>query len=128
MVALIPASSANPRAQPDYHRLAVVDGRFARDKITAYALKNGLRENYNDQEILVLDDAAARDMPGQPSRQTRLAFLSRTRIAVADAAANDPDQGARARTLVIGAAEPLSDNGSLSPLAEHAKPIAGAPF
>jgi hypothetical protein len=124
MLALIPASPVNLRGRPAYHRLAIVEGQFAQDRITAYALKHGLRENHNDQEILVINDTATSDMP----QQTRLAFLSGTRISIANADGNDPDYAARARTLILDTVRPLSGNDSLSPLAERTKPIAGAPF
>jgi hypothetical protein len=128
MVALIPASPANLRGWPAYHRLAIVEGRFAQDRITAYALKNGLRESHNGQEILVINDTATPDMPQQPAGQTRLAFLSRTRIGIANAGGNDPDHAARARALILDTVRSLSGNDSLSPLAERTKLIAGAPF
>jgi hypothetical protein len=125
VVALIPDPEQSPRQQ-NYQPLAIADGRFSRKRITDHILKNGSRETRDGQEIFVVRDTRS------PTRgrdgETLLAFLSSQRVALADAGVSNAQQFARAQQLILTTAQPLSQNPSLSPLAERAARVTGAPF
>jgi hypothetical protein len=125
VVALIPELERSSRQQ-NYQPLAIADGRFSRKRITDHILKNGSRETHDGQEIFVVRDARS------PTRgrdgETLLAFLSSRRVALADGGVSNAQQFARAQQLLLATAQPLPQNASLSPLAERAARVSGAPF
>jgi hypothetical protein len=125
VVALVPDSEGTSRAQ-DYQAFAIAVGRFSRERITDHVLKNGSRETHDGHEILVIREtrSPARGRDGA----TLLAFLAGQRVALADAGVNNARQSARARELILAAAQSLAKPAPLSPLAERASRVSGAPF
>jgi len=123
-VALIPDSQPG-HVQPNFQPLAIADGRFSRPRITSHVLKNGSRETHDGQELLVVRGAASSSRSG--SGDTLLTFLSDRRVALADAGTN-PRQLQQARERILAAAQPMSASASLTPLAERAARVTGAPF
>ncbi len=66
VIALRPAGN-------DSENFAVADGRFDRQKITAYALRTGKRATLNGHEVIVIPEK-------RPVKPVTLAFLSESRI------------------------------------------------
>lgn len=126
VLALVPVGGQLPARRSDFRSLVIAEGRFDRGRITAHALQNGFRENHQGQEILVVHDSAALKSPNRNTGQSLLAFLGAQRVALADASGEDAQRASRA--LILAAAQPLPTKASLSPLAERAARVAGAPF
>lgn len=123
IVALIPEQDSR---RVNYQPLAIADGRFSRQRIANHALKNGSREVHAGQEIFLIRNTRSPSPGGD--HKILLAFLSAQRVILTDAGTGNSQQLARAREMIRAAAQPLSPSPALSPLAERASRVSGAPF
>lgn len=127
VLALVPEAGQRADQQSSYYTLVIAEGRFARERIAAHALKNGSREDYDGQEIFAIHDTASPKQVGERGL-TFLTFLTATRLLLADPGEDSPQRAAHTRELILQTARPVSQSVSLSPLVERAARVTGAPF
>ena len=127
VLALLPVTDSTDPHEGTYQTVVLTEGRFDRDKVTRYALRDGSIESVAGLSIIRARNSKSENSTRLQANPLLLAFLSGERLAIVDVPGGESSQLQRAREAILAAAE--GGRGSRVDMqANWAGRVAGAPF